>query len=63
MIESKEEPIENIEYFDKSNNIMIQLYRKQNDINHININDIINETVISKFFILTYIKILLNLCY
>ena len=59
-------PIENIEYFDKSNNIVIQLYPKQNDINYINninINSLINETVISKFFILTYIKILLNLCY
>ena len=54
MIESTEVPIENIEFFDKTNNIMIQLYRKPNNINYINninINDLINETVISKFFL------------
>ena len=69
MIESTEVPIENIEYFDKSNNIMIQLYPKQNNINYINninINDIINETVISKFFYINLYKdsiesLLLNL--
>ena len=66
MIKSTEEPIENIEYFDKSNNIVIQLYQKQNDTNYININDLINETVMSKFIYFNLYKdsiesLLLNL--
>lgn len=53
MIESRDVPIEDIEYFDKSKNIVIQLYRKQNDVNYINninIQSLVNETVISKFY-------------
>ena len=50
MIESREVPIEDIEYFDKSKNIVIQFYPKQNVVNYINIQSLVNETVISKFY-------------
>ena len=52
MINNTEEPIEDIEYFDKWKNFEIQLYRNIPDIIYnININDVINESMMSKSFI------------
>ena len=49
MIGNTEEKIEDIEYFDKSRNCVIELERKIPDINDINIDELINEVVMSKF--------------
>ena len=54
MIDNREEPIEDIEYFDKSRTFVIQTYRRHNPVNNININDIINETIMSKFNLNNY---------
>ena len=46
-----EEKIEDIEYFDKERNFVIEIYNKApvDNNNWINLDDVINETVISKF--------------
>ena len=67
MINNTEEKIEDIEYFDKSKNFEIQLYRNTPDINYnINLDDVIKESVMSKLIIyFSYIdsieSLLLNL--
>ena len=52
MFDTKEEEIEVIEIFDKSRNIMIETFTKPKIINSIDIDTIINETVMSKFYFL-----------
>ena len=45
---NEEVEIEGIEIFDKSRNIMIQVYRKPRNVIDVYIDEIINDTVISK---------------
>ncbi len=52
MINSEEVEIEEIEIFDKSRNILIQVCRKPRNVIDVLIDEVINETVMSKFFIL-----------
>ena len=55
MFDTKEEEIEVIEIFDKSRNIMIETFTKPKIINSIDIDTIINETVMSKFYFYNFI--------
>ena len=55
MLDTKEEEIEVIEIFDKSRNIMIETFTKPKIINSIDIDTIINETVMSKFYFFNFL--------
>ena len=49
MIDNQVEKIEDIEYFNKERNCVIHILRKEPEINNINLDELINETVMSKF--------------
>ncbi len=52
---TEEEKIEDIEYLDKTRNFVIEIYKKEPEIiNEINLDDVINESIMSKiiFFII-----------
>ena len=52
---TEEEKIEDIEYLDKTRNFIIEIYKKEPEIiNEINLDDVINESIMSKiiFFII-----------
>ena len=52
---TEEEKIEDIEYLDKTRNFVIEIYKKDPEIiNEINLDDVINESIMSKinFFII-----------
>ena len=52
---TEEEKIEDIEYLDKTRNFVIEIYKKEPEIiNEINLDDVINESIMCKiiFFII-----------
>ena len=52
---TEEEKIEDIEYLDKTRNFIIEIYKKEPEIiNKINLDDVINESIMSKIIFFYY---------